>query len=179
MFVTILILPTLIGTVIMLIGNNIAGAFSLAGIFAVIKFRSAPGSSKESLYILFCVAIGLSIGVYEFLIGLIITLVLSGVMFLLAFLRIEGKHTFTKQLKMLVPEDEDVEALLTPTLTEYANKFELAKMATKDLGSIFEVTYLLSVKDESKNKEFLDKLRTLNGNLKISLNKILKNGDTL
>ena len=44
---TLFVLPMIISSIVMLIGNNIAGAFSLAGIFSIIRFRSTPSTAKE------------------------------------------------------------------------------------------------------------------------------------
>jgi hypothetical protein len=180
MQITLLILPSLIGIVISLIGNNIAGAFSLAGIFAVIKFRSAAGTSRDILYILFCIVVGLSIGVYEYLIGAVLTIILSGIIWALKFAKFGQARHFNRELKLLMPEDENIEEVLHPILLDYTSKFELVKMTTRDLGSVFEVQYLIIMKDENKYKEFIDKLRAVNGNLKICLNKIIrKDNETL
>jgi hypothetical protein len=176
MRITLLILPSLIAVVILFIGDNIAGAFSVAGIFAVIKFRSAAGSSRDILYILFCTAVGLGVGVYEYLISAILTVILCGIMWILHFMRFGKDKTPAKQLKMLMPEDESIEKALYPILTEYTDKFELVKMTTRDLGSVFEVVFLIRMKDERQQKELIDKLRTANGNLKICLSQII-NGE--
>ncbi|PKM58989.1 MAG: DUF4956 domain-containing protein, partial [Firmicutes bacterium HGW-Firmicutes-4] len=41
--VTLIMLPAIIAIIILLVGNNVARAFSLAGAFSLIRFRSAPG----------------------------------------------------------------------------------------------------------------------------------------
>jgi type III secretory pathway component EscS len=171
--ITLLVMPAIIGTVIMLIGNNIAGAFSLAGIFSIIKFRSVAGNAKEIVYILFCVAAGLAAGVGEYGIGCLITIILCGIMFITALTHFGEKHAYNSQLKILMPEDEDAEKLLTPVLEKYTENFRLSTMKTKDLGSVFEVVYLIKMKNEARNKKMIDALRELNGNLKISLSKQL------
>ena len=51
--VTLIMLPAIIAIIIMLIGNNIACAFSLAGAFSLIRFRSAPGDPKDIAYVFF------------------------------------------------------------------------------------------------------------------------------
>ena len=40
-------------------------------------------------------------------------------------------------------------------------------MRTTNLGSMFDITYDVRLKDTKKEKEFLDALRTRNGNLTI------------
>ena len=40
---------------------------------------------------------------------------------------------------------------------------------TSNMGSLFKLRYNVTLKDEMKQKEFIDKLRTRNGNLEISM----------
>ena len=44
--VSMLILPAVVALVITLVGSNVARAFSIAGVFALVKFRSVPGESN-------------------------------------------------------------------------------------------------------------------------------------
>lgn len=171
--ITLLALPAIIGIVIMLIGNNIAGAFSLAGIFSIIKFRSVAGNAKEIAYILFCVAAGLAAGVGEYAIGFIVTIILCCLMFVTYFSKFGKTTAYSNQLRILMPEDEDAEKLLKPVLKKYTEEYRLDAMKTKDLGSVFEVVYLIRMKNEAESKKMIDAIRELNGNLKISLNKQL------
>lgn len=41
------LLPAIVAAVILLVGSNVARAFSMAGAFALVRFRSAPGSAKD------------------------------------------------------------------------------------------------------------------------------------
>ena len=59
---TLVILPVVISVIILLVGNNVARAFSLAGAFSIIRFRSAPGNPKDITYVLLCMAVGLATG---------------------------------------------------------------------------------------------------------------------
>lgn len=51
--VAVAVLPVIVSLVIMLVGNSVARAFSLAGAFALVRFRSAPGSAKD-IAVVFC-----------------------------------------------------------------------------------------------------------------------------
>lgn len=43
----LVLLPAIVSVVILLIGSNVARAFSMAGAFALVRFRSAPGNAKD------------------------------------------------------------------------------------------------------------------------------------
>lgn len=63
---TMVLLPAIVAIIILLIGSNIARAFSLAGAFSIIRFRSAPGDPKDIAFVLFTMAAGLACGVRSF-----------------------------------------------------------------------------------------------------------------
>ena len=56
------LLPAIVAAVILLVGSNVARAFSMAGAFALVRFRSAPGSAKDISVVFFAMATGLACG---------------------------------------------------------------------------------------------------------------------
>ena len=60
--VSLILLSPIVGMVILVIGNNVATAFSLAGAFALVRFRSAPGDPKDIAFVFLSVAMGLTCG---------------------------------------------------------------------------------------------------------------------
>ena len=52
---------------------------------------------------------------------------------------------------------------------EYTKSCTTDKVKTINMGSMYELTYNVVLKDISKEKEFIDKLRVRNGNLTISM----------
>ncbi len=167
---TLILLPTIIGSIVMLIGNNVAGAFSLAGIFSVIRFRSSAGNARDILFILFSVGAGLAVGVQTYLYGLIFTVIMSIVLFVAYYYQHGTASTKSMQLRILVPEDLNDEDAFNDILTKYTMSYSLISMRTKDLGSVYELMYIVDINGQVNKKEFLDNLRCRNGNLNISLN---------
>ena len=81
--VTLVMLPVIIAIIILLVGNNVARAFSLAGAFSIIRFRSAPGDPKDIAYIFFTLAVGLTCGMGYIGYSVLFTFVLCAVMLIL------------------------------------------------------------------------------------------------
>ena len=166
---TLIILPIVVATVLMLVGTNYASAFALAGVFALIRFRSEPGDPKDISYIFASVATGLCCGMGFVVYAVIICVVLSVILLAIYFTRYgEPKKTDLK-LKILVPEDLNYEHAFDDIFTEFGVKAYLDKVRTADFGTIFELIYHLKVNEGFVQKEFIDKLRTRNGNLNITL----------
>lgn len=166
---TLIIVPTVIAIIVLLIGSNVARAFSLAGAFSMIKFRSAPGDPKDISYVLFTMAAGLACGVGAFGYAAIFTIFLCALMFVLNIVNFGGKKVDQKLLKVTIPESLDYEGVFDEIFEEYTVVHKVIKVKTTDLGSLFQISYLVTMNNEKSEKEFLDALRCRNGNLNITL----------
>jgi hypothetical protein len=166
---TLIVLPVVVSTVIMLVGTNYASAFALAGVFTLIRFRSEPGDPKDISYIFAIVSAGLCCGMGFVLYAVAICVLLGIILLVLYFIKYgEVKKTDLK-LKVLIPEDLNFEHAFDDIFTKYNVKAALDKVKTADFGTIYELIYRLNVPADFKQKEFIDELRTRNGNLNIIL----------
>lgn len=174
---TLIMIPTVIAIIILLIGSNVARAFSLAGAFSIIRFRSAPGDPKDIAYVLFTMAAGLACGVGYFAYAALFTIVLCMLMVILDFFKYGAVTTSQKQLKIAIPEDLDYEGAFDDIFARFTTGHELKKVKTTNLGSLYELFYTVTIKNEDSQKEFLDELRCRNGNLNITLSICADSGE--
>ena len=167
--VTLIMLPVIIAIIILLVGNNVARAFSLAGAFSIIRFRSAPGDPKDIAYVFFTLAVGLTCGMGYIGYAIIFTFILCAVMIILYVTNFAAPKTKAMQLKITVPEDLNYEGAFEETLNTYTNSWHIERVRTRDFGALFELTYIIHMKENVNQKNFIDELRCKNGNLNISL----------
>jgi len=166
---TIVVLPAIVAIIILLIGSNIARAFSLAGAFSIIRFRSAPGDPKDIAYVLFTMAAGLAVGVGSFGYAVLFTVALCLLMFGLNAVRFGTKTTAQRMLKITVPEDLGYEQAFDEVFRSFDVAYELKKVRTTELGSLYELVYLVTIDHLEDRKPLMDALRVRNGNLDITL----------
>ncbi|MDR1764524.1 MAG: DUF4956 domain-containing protein [Lachnospiraceae bacterium] len=166
---TLVILPAVITLIIMLVGNNIARAFSLAGAFSIIRFRSAPGDAKDITYVLLTMAVGLATGMGFYLFAVIAAVLLCAVIGVLELAGFGTPRSTAKTLKITVPEDLNYQHAFADVLGRYTLSSKLRRVKTTELGSLFELNYAVVTDDKLDEKEFLDALRARNGNLGITL----------
>jgi hypothetical protein len=166
---TLVLVPALIAIIILLIGSNVARAFSLAGAFSIIRFRSAPGDPKDIGYVLFTMAAGLACGVMFYGYAILFTAVLCLLMVILHITKFGEKTTSQKLLKITIPEDLDYEGVFDEIFEKYTTQYTLAKVKTMDLGSLYQLVYVIDMENKTNQKEFLDAIRCRNGNLNIVL----------
>lgn len=170
--VTLIMLPTIIAIIILLVGNNVARAFSLAGAFSLIRFRSSPGDPKDIAYIFFTLAAGLGCGIGFVGYAAVFTIILSMIMVILQLSDYGSSKNIPMKLKILIPEDVDYEVAFKETLDTYTKSHNLIRLKTSDFGALYEVTYIVDLQDSVNQKEFIDELRSKNSNLLVSLAKL-------
>ncbi|MDR3050151.1 MAG: DUF4956 domain-containing protein [Oscillospiraceae bacterium] len=166
---TLVILPAVITIIIFFVGNNIAKAFSLAGVFTIVRFRSVPGDPQDVTYVLFTAAVGLACGMGYVLYAVIATVILCGVMILMRLCHFGQQKSIQKLLKITIPENLDYQNALDGVLKKHISAYTLNKIKTADLGSLYELQYAITVKADMDEKAFIDELRCRNGNLNITL----------
>ncbi len=166
---TMIVLPAIVAIIILMIGNNIARAFSLAGAFSIIRFRSAPGDPKDIAFVLFTMAAGLACGVGAFGYAVLFTVCLCLLMFFLKVTKIGAKKATQKLLKVTIPENLGYEEAFDEIFKKFQIDYELKKVRTTELGSLYELVYAVTIDHLTNQKEFLDAVRCRNGNLDITL----------
>lgn len=167
--ITLIMLPVIIAVIILLVGNNVARAFSLAGAFSLIRFRSAPGDPKDISYVFFTLAVGLACGMGYIAYAVLFAIILCLVMVILTIIKYGASKSPQMQLKITVPEDLDYQNLFDEVFEIYLIRVTLTRVKTADFGSLFELVYSINIKANVNQKEFIDKLRCKNSNLNIVL----------
>lgn len=166
---TLVMLPVIIAIIILLIGNNVARAFSLAGAFSIIRFRSAPGEPKDISYILFTLAVGLTCGMGYIGYAILFTVILCILMLGLDTVNFAKPKNKAMLLRITIPENLNYEDAFDEILDKYTDFWTLNKIKTRDFGALFELDYSINMKTYVNQKKFIDDLRCRNGNLNISL----------
>lgn len=166
---TLVMLPAVVSIIILLVGNSVARAFSLAGAFSLIRFRSTPGEPFDIAFVFSSVAIGLACGIGYIGYAALFTLILGLAIILLKLFKFAAVKTQTMSLKVVVPEDLNVSHFIDDILNEYAVSWKEIKLKSVNFGSLFELSYHLELKEGVNQKEMLDKIRGRNSNLNVSL----------
>ena len=103
-FVTLVLLPLIIAIIILLVSNNIARAFSLAGVFTLVRFRTTISDTRDITFVFSTVAIGLAMGMGYITYAVIITAFIMGVLLLISFLKLDEVKDNNAKLKIIIPE---------------------------------------------------------------------------
>ena len=165
--VTLATLPPMVTLVIMLVNGNIGAGLAVAGTFALVRFRSVPGTAKEIAALFMSVAIGLTCGMGYVTIAAIFFVIMAIFVLLLTFLRFgEGSESY-RRLKIIIPENLDYEDLFEDIFEKYTRDHSLVRVKTTNMGTLYELSYDIHLKNTGISKQFIDEIRCRNGNLNI------------
>jgi hypothetical protein len=170
-FITLTLLPAIVCVIIMMVNGNVGTGVAVAGAFSLVRFRSAPGTAKEIACLFLAMGSGLITGMGYLAFAVLFALILGLVTLALNLSGIgeKGQAQNGKLLRITIPEDLNYTDVFQDIFDSYTASATLNSVKTTNMGSLFRLSYQVTLKDALKEKEFLDALRTRNGNLEISL----------
>ena len=170
---TVAMLPAVVCVVIMMVNGNIGAGVAVAGVFGLVRFRSVPGTAKEIGIIFLAMGAGLIAGMGYLGYAALFTLIMCAVMLLYSRFDLgAGKNSArARTMRITIPEDLDYTDVFTDVFRQYTTDCELTQVKTTNMGSLFRLTYDLTLRDPALEKELIDKLRTRNGNLEITVSR--------
>lgn len=168
---TIVLIPAVVAIIIVGVNGNIGTGIAVAGAFALVRFRSAPGKAKEIGAIFMAMGAGLLIGVGYLAYSIVFTLIVGVFYMIYEKIRVseDGEAHLKKTLNVTVPEDLDYCGVLDDILDKYSSYHRLRKVKTTNMGSMFRLTYDITLLDDRQSKMMIDEIRCRNGNLEVSL----------
>lgn len=170
--VTLALLPAMVQIVIMMVNGNLGAGVAVMGAFSLVRFRSVPGSAREIGSLFFAMALGLATGMGYLGYGVLFFIIISLANFLLYATNFASPKYTDRQLKITIPESLDYEGLFDDLFEKYTTRHELLHVKTSNMGSLYELCYLVRLKGNGINKEFLDDIRCRNGNLNITCGRL-------
>lgn len=169
--ITLAILPAVVCVVIMMVNGNVGAGVAVAGAFSLVRFRSAPGTAKEIGTIFLAMGAGLIAGMGYLGYAVLFSLLLGFVMLFYQKIGLgETKGASReKTLHITIPEDLDYTQVFDDLLEKYTSVAEVVSVKTTNMGSLFKLTYRITLRNVTEEKELIDALRCRNGNLEISI----------
>ena len=177
-FVTSVIMPVIVSAVISMVSifldNTSTGAVRIATIavaLGLVRFRSVNARAEELLILFAGIAIGLISGLGYVVFALIFAVIVAALYLGLTHFKVFDNKRFNneKMLKITIPESLEYSDVFNDTFDRYLKHSELIEVKTTAMGSLFKLSYHIELKAREEEKQFIDELRTKNGNLEISI----------
>ena len=169
-FVFTLVLNGMVVALVMLVvGSNIARAFSMVGALSIIRFRNAVKETRDVGFIFFTMAIGMAVGTRFYSLAVVGAVVISLLVLLMTRFDWYARDMATQILRIQMPSSLPFGGVFDKAFLKYTNTTELISVDMVHNGSLTELTYSLGMKKSAQVEEFLDEIKRLNGNNKVTL----------
>lgn len=159
----------IVALVMMIVGSNIARAFSLVGALSIIRFRNAVKETRDVGFIFFTMAIGMAVGTRFYLLAAVGAVVIS--MVILLMMRFDWFHRemSSQILRIQVPEGTSFDNKFEKPFLEYTSIAELISVAPVYNGTMTELTYSIGMKKSNLISDFIAEIKKLNDGNMVSL----------
>lgn len=171
--VTLALLPAVVCVVIMLVNGNVGTGVAVAGAFSLVRFRSVPGTAKEICTLFLAMGAGLITGMGYLGFAVLFTIVMCAIFLLYNRLDFGSKTNAAifKTITITIPEDLNYSEVFDDVFAEYTVSYDLVRVKTTNMGSMFKLTYNVILRDATREKAMIDTIRCRNGNLEITVSK--------
>lgn len=171
--VTLALLPAVVCIVIMMVNGNVGAGVAVAGAFSLVRFRSVPGTAKEICTLFLAMGAGLITGMGYLGFAALFTIVMCIMFVIYNLLDFGAKKNSEKykSIRITIPEDLDYTGVFDDIFKQYTSSSYLVGVKTTNMGSMFKLTYNIVMRDITKEKEMIDKIRCRNGNLEITVSR--------
>ncbi len=166
---TLIMMSMIVSIIMLIIGSNIARAFTLLGALSIVRFRNAIKDTRDLGYIFFAMAIGMACGTRFYLLAVVATLIICFILWGMTTLNLFAKDVKEQILKIRLPGDMRYETLFEPVFARYLNRFNLIAVELVQAGTLVELVYGIELKGRANPQEFMNELRQLNDNHKVAL----------
>ncbi|HEV8150798.1 MAG TPA: DUF4956 domain-containing protein [Gemmatimonadales bacterium] len=163
-----IILGVTVSVIMLIIGSNIARAFTLVGALSIIRFRNPVKDSRDVAFIFLVMAIGMAVGTGFYLTALLFTIVICAIVYFLSRFQIGATMSREVLLKLLAPGSLDYHAAFGDIFFRQLRDHALLSVETVEGGAV-ELIYSVEFKPGVDEAAFLSELRAVTGGRKVAL----------
>ncbi|MBN1495076.1 DUF4956 domain-containing protein [Candidatus Peregrinibacteria bacterium] len=169
-YVHTLIITCMVVTIIMLIvGSNIARAFTLVGALSIIRFRNAIKETRDVGFIFFAMAIGMATGTKFYMLAVIATVVIGLIILIMTRFNWYAREVTSQILKIQLKNDKDFEKLFDTVFIKYTDESDLISVDSAHMGTLTELVYNVQLKKKASKTEFIAAIKKLNDSQTVNL----------
>ncbi|HLC92876.1 MAG TPA: DUF4956 domain-containing protein [archaeon] len=160
----IVVFGVVVSMVMLIIGTNIARAFTLLGALSIIRFRNAVKDSRDVGFIFLMMVVGMAVGTRFYILAVIMTAFVCLLIIAMHWMNFGGSTKKEELLKVMLPSKTSIEGTLSKVFASYLSNYQfLSTESTGKKGFNWSV-FLVTLKDKAKTGEFVDKIKEATGN---------------
>ncbi|UYP48004.1 hypothetical protein NEF87_004289 [Candidatus Lokiarchaeum ossiferum] len=158
---TLVLLGLIVGTIMIIVGSDIARAFTLVGALSIVRFRNAIKDTRDVGFIFFTMAIGMACGTRFYSVAIFVTLFGCGLMYLMSFLEFGKKELVQDILEMNLPISQEYAQILSPILIKYLKYYSLLGIDSID-DKTNRISFIVTFKKKTKGFNVISQIMNKN-----------------
>ncbi|MFC8248163.1 MULTISPECIES: DUF4956 domain-containing protein [Streptomyces] len=156
---TLIIVGMVVALIMLVVGSNLARAFSLVGALSVIRFRNAIKETRDVGFVFLAMAIGMACGARFYTLAAVAAVVICVVVVLMFKFNWFALSVQRQVVKVQVPAGEDYSSAIRDVLIRYTTEFELVSTETIRGGALNEVFYTVRMKKGTEPSDLVTALQ--------------------
>ena len=145
-----------IALIMIIVGSDVARAFSLVGAMSIIRFRNPIKDSRDIIFIFIAMAIGMACGTYFYLVATIFTFLIIALIALFHYGRF-GEQQYNSYVLKIRQSAKDRKEVV-PILEKYANRCSIISVNQFPLNQDEEVIYEIDLRYKQRYNDLLSEL---------------------
>jgi len=166
---TVVVMGITVSLIMIIIGSNIARAFSLVGALSIIRFRNAVKDSRDVGFIFMAMAIGMACGTHFYMVAVVATALLSAVIVIMYNLEFGAKEAKEVMIRVQMPATIDHKTSLEDLFKTMVNYFALVSIDALDEGRRKELLYVIEPKKSIASSDILSRVSKIGDNVDVGL----------
>ncbi len=139
---TMVLLTILVAMTTLVIGNNVARAFSLVGALSIVRFRTVVDDTRDTAFVIFAVVVGMAIGAGDLRVCIAGVPIVASVALVLHTVEKHSRRLVAeRRLEVRVPRDCQPETLLASVFREHLVAHRIVSATTAKQGLSLELHY--------------------------------------
>ncbi len=169
---TLVLLSMIMCLVMMVIGNNIARAFGLAGAMSIIRFRTVVKDTRDTAFVFYALAAGMAAGTGNLKIAAIGTLLIGIFIWILHWTRhgAVSRNEFLLSFRTFPTDSADERTVYLPVFERFFSRHTLVNVKSTRMGETLNLTFHVTMRDADHTDLLVSELSALEGVQKVSLN---------
>ena len=166
---TLVVLGVVVAFIMLIIGSNIARAFTLVGALSIIRFRNAIKETRDVGFVFMIMAVGMACGTRFYLLAIFMTVFLSAAILVMFRMNFFEKVIRERILMVRLPSTQDLDGTFTEIFRRTLDEYALISVETARDPELQEAVYSVVMRRKVDPAAFLEEIRAVNGGNKVSL----------
>ncbi|MGC5341574.1 DUF4956 domain-containing protein [Streptomyces sp. DT24] len=156
---TLVIVGMIVALIMLVVGSNLARAFSLVGALSVVRFRNAIKETRDVGFIFLTMGVGMAAGARFYTLAVVAAVAICLIVVVMHKFNWFHLDVQRQVVKVQLPTGEDHSPAIRDVLIRHTTEFELVSTETIRGGTLTEVFYTVRMKKGTEPGELVAALQ--------------------